>query len=263
MAALYAPGSPLGSAAEADKGIFIYRTEKGDTLSSIAQSFGISLDTVIQANPKVKSSSLQIGQEIVILPVSGVVHVVRAGDTLQAIASRYGVGMAKIKEFNSTIVNPSDLDEGARIIIPGGNPKDKPREAGVAATLASASAALTAYFIQPAEGFNWGILHGTNGVDIANSCKTPVVAAAEGLVIPDGGACEPTDEWNGGYGTCLTIQHPNGVKTKYAHLNDVSAELGDYVRQGEAIGRMGDTGKATGCHLHFEVRGAANPFARY
>lgn len=120
---------------------------------------------------------------------------------------------------------------------------------------------LTHYFIQPSAGTNWGILHAHNAVDIANVCGTPIVAAAGGVVTAaDGGG-----NWNGGYGNYVEIEHPNGVSTKYAHLQSVSAAIGDEVRQGAQIGTIGATGHvvgATGCHLHFEVHGAVNPFAK-
>lgn len=116
------------------------------------------------------------------------------------------------------------------------------------------------YFIQPTSGLNWGILHAHNAVDIANVCGTPVAAAADGIVVAaDQGG------WNGGYGSYITIEHPNSTRTKYAHLQKVDVATGDEVRQGQVIGEIGNTGYVhgvTGCHLHFEVYGAANPFAK-
>ncbi len=116
------------------------------------------------------------------------------------------------------------------------------------------------YFIQPAAGLNYGILHPHNAVDIANVCGTPVVAAADGIVVAaDQGG------WNGGYGSYVTLEHPNGTRTKYAHLEKVLVSTGDQVQQGGQIATIGDTGFVhgpSGCHLHFEVYGAANPFAR-
>jgi murein DD-endopeptidase MepM/ murein hydrolase activator NlpD len=113
----------------------------------------------------------------------------------------------------------------------------------------------------PTEGFNWGILHNQNAVDIANSCGTPVDAAAEGLVVDESG----NDVWSSGYGRYVIIEHPNNTKTRYAHLEKVAVSIGDYVTQGSQIGTMGNTGNVhgpTGCHLHFEIYGAANPFAK-
>jgi murein DD-endopeptidase MepM/ murein hydrolase activator NlpD len=88
-----------------------------------------------------------------------------------------------------------------------------------------------------------------------------VVAAAEGIVVDDG----DLGGWNGGYGNYLIIEHPNGSKTRYAHLEKIRTSIGTVVSQGEQIGTVGNTGKVhgtTGCHLHFEVVGMANPFAK-
>ncbi|MEK7451508.1 MAG: M23 family metallopeptidase [Patescibacteria group bacterium] len=116
------------------------------------------------------------------------------------------------------------------------------------------------YFIIPAAGWNWGGLHNNNAVDIANSCGTPVYAAAEGLVIETA-----SNGWNSGYGAYVKIEHPNGAKTVYAHLGKTAVSEGKYVNQGKLIGNIGNTGNThgpTGCHLHFEVRGAENPLAK-
>lgn len=121
------------------------------------------------------------------------------------------------------------------------------------------------YFIQPTSGKNWGVIHGHNAVDIANSCGTPVVAAAAGTVISDPGLGSGNGGNNGGYGNFVYIKHPNGTKTRYAHLSKISVAVGEKVEQGEQIGNIGRTGHVegrTGCHLHFEVIGAANPLAR-
>jgi murein DD-endopeptidase MepM/ murein hydrolase activator NlpD len=117
---------------------------------------------------------------------------------------------------------------------------------------------LAHYFIQPAAGLNWGILHAHNAVDIANVCGTPVVAAADGAVVDR----DDSGSWNGGYGNFIVIEHSNGTKTKYAHLETLTVGIGDEVSQGQNIGTIGNTGHVTGCHLHFEVYGAVNPFAK-
>lgn len=112
------------------------------------------------------------------------------------------------------------------------------------------------YFIKPARGIDWGIIHANNGVDIANDCGTTIVAAAAGAVSQVGSG------WNGGYGNSVAIKHKNGTETYYAHLTTISVVVGEAVAQGDAIGTMGITGKSTGCHLHFEVHGGTNPFGK-
>jgi murein DD-endopeptidase MepM/ murein hydrolase activator NlpD len=81
------------------------------------------------------------------------------------------------------------------------------------------------------------------------------MASASGKVI-----VAKSGGWNGGYGSYVVISHPNGTQTLYGHLSAVTVSVGDEVSQGQTIGRMGSTGKSTGVHLHFEIRGARNPF---
>ncbi len=120
------------------------------------------------------------------------------------------------------------------------------------------------YFALPAIGWNWGELHNYNAVDIANQCGASVHAAAEGLVVADENFGDGSSGWNDGYGIFVLLEHPNGTKTRYAHLDKAIVRVGDYVNRGGEIGVMGSTGNThgpTGCHLHFEVYGAKNPFA--
>ena len=118
-------------------------------------------------------------------------------------------------------------------------------------------------FIIPTTGLNWGKLHGDNNsaVDISDSCGKNIYAADEGLVM----SAAANNGWNGGYGNYLTIKHPNGVVTKYAHTKKNFVKKGSYVLQGDPIAIIGNTGLTkgiTGCHLHFEVEGAKNPFGK-
>jgi len=116
------------------------------------------------------------------------------------------------------------------------------------------------FFIIPTTGWNWGQLHYNNAVDIADSCGTPIYAATDGFVSES-----VSKGWNNGYGQYIIIEHSNGSETLYSHLSQNTATAGKYVFQGELIGYMGNTGNThgpTGCHLHFEVRGAKNPLAK-
>ncbi len=119
---------------------------------------------------------------------------------------------------------------------------------------------LGGYFSIPTSGWNWGHLHSYNAVDIANACGTPIYAAAEGTVA------ESNDgSWNDGYGSYIVINHPNNVSTKYSHNKKNFVSIGQYILRGDLIAYIGNTGNThgpTGCHLHFEVRGAKNPFAK-
>jgi len=248
-------GEPVGPAFDRS-GMTTYKVQPGDTLSAIASYFGISVPTILSANPGMTVNRLKVGQSLNILPTTGVVYDSATGDTLQSIADAFGIPSSKITQFNPS-VNFGMLDPGTPIIIPGGV---------LNAQLASAGALpnFDSQFIMPANGYDWGILHHYNAVDIANSCGTPVVAAADGLVVPDSEIPYTPGGWNGGYGNFVLIEHPfgNNVLTRYAHLEQVMVQIGDYVRQGQEIGLMGESGEASGCHVHFEVIGAHNPFAK-
>jgi Membrane proteins related to metalloendopeptidases len=98
-------------------------------------------------------------------------------------------------------------------------------------------------------------LHGNNGVELGCPIGTPVIASAGGKIVS-----AKSSGYNGGYGKVIIIAHENNTQTLYAHLSRVDVNVGDIVQQGDIIGLTGNTGKSTGPHLHFEIRGAKNPF---
>jgi len=251
-ASLKDPGVAIGPSLYRSN-VIVYTVGKGENLGKIASHFGISVQTIVNSNPQVKAKKLKAGEELNILPVSGAVYKVQGGDTLASIALSFGVNQERIKEFNKAAGNM--FAPGTTLVIPGGK-ENKAAD--------SSLPILKNYFSMPADGFNWGILHSYNAVDIANACGTPVKASAEGLVVPDDRYGDGTDGWNGGYGKFVMIEHPagDGVRTRYAHLDTIAVNIGTYVSQGQVIGTMGKTGDATGCHVHFEVYGAQNPFAK-
>jgi murein DD-endopeptidase MepM/ murein hydrolase activator NlpD len=93
-------------------------------------------------------------------------------------------------------------------------------------------------------------------VDLGAHAGTPIEAAAKGTVI-----LSRMGGWNGGYGNYVIIDNGGGIETLYAHMTVTKVTVGDSVSAGETIGTVGTSGEATGPHLHFEVRGAENPFA--
>lgn len=247
-AAVLNSSSPLSTLLPTRDGLLVYKIQSGDTLSKIAASFGISLNTILSANPNLRANLIRPGQEIVILPISGVLHQVQEGETPESVAALYGVDVSQILKYNR------DARSGA-LIIPGAKTKKT-----TVAVSTSQLPDLRGYFILPTTGWNWSRLHPINAVDIANACGTPIYAAAEGLVT-----AASSYGWNDGYGHYVDIEHPNGIITRYAHTNKNAVSVGDYVLQGDLIAYIGNTGNThgpTGCHLHFEVRGAKNPFAQ-
>lgn len=245
--------SPLTSIRQERSGVLIYKVQKGDTLSTIAADFGINSSSITLAN-NIKTSHLNSGQEIVILPVSGVKHEIKIGDTLETIAEYYSADPQKITEFNN--LKNGTLKPGETLIVPDGKMPQAQRALTQTKATTSTLPSYPNYYSIPTTGINWGILHTNNAVDIANRCGTTVIASAEGLVT------NVSFGWNSGFGNYVEIQHPNGTETLYAHLSQIDIKEGEYVSSGQPIGLMGNSGYSTGCHLHFEIHGAKNPFAK-
>jgi len=252
--------------------ISVYTVKEGDSISEIADHFGVSVNTILWANDLTVKSTIRPGMSLVILPVSGVKHVVKKGETLSSIAAAYHASQTEIATFNGLDANATVV-VGSTLIIPGGevsgSASSKPssstaKKAGSSSSKSSTkvgsdlgTAAASGYYQNPVPGayLTQGI-HGNNGVDLGAPSGTPIHAAAAGTVIVSKG----DGAWNGGYGSYVVISHANGTQTLYAHMSRDIASVGEKVSQGEVIGYVGETGEATGNHLHFEVRGAKNPF---
>ncbi len=237
--------------------ISLYVVREGDTLSQIAEMFDINSKTILWANDIGSPSKIRPGDSLIILPITGVRHVVKKGDTLASIAKKYDGDVDDILAYNQ-LASSEDVSIGDTIVVPGGmittpapTKKSSGKTSGKVAT-GNGSAGYT----HPVPGAvrTQGI-HGYNGVDYGATVGTPILAAASGEVI-----VAKTTGYNGGYGLYVVIKHANGTQTLYGHLSKVSVAVGDSVSGGETIGLLGNTGRSTGPHLHFEVRGARNPF---
>ncbi|MSQ10704.1 MAG: M23 family metallopeptidase [Dehalococcoidia bacterium] len=252
-----------------------YTIAEGDTLSGVAERFGLTTQTLIWANSSSRPDTLTLGSELRIPPVSGVLHKVNPGDTLLTLAGRYKVEVTDITGFSANkINNPDALVLGQEITVPRGvKPIDSPPTRLAAAQPAPAAqspaAAPAAPRQLPAQPVSGGMLQwptygpiftffggGHRGLDISPPYGTPVYAAEAGVVV------EASAGYNAGYGTTVIINHGNGLTTMYAHLSALAVSIGQQVGRGEHIGNVGTTGRATGPHLHFEVHqsgGALNP----
>ena len=234
-----------------------YVIQNGDTMSGIASMFGVSVNTILWANGITKASGIQPGQTLIILPVSGISHKVKSGDTILGIVKQYKADLDEVLEYNDITLS-SPLTVGQSIILPDVEiTTSLPTRLVVGNSLSSAtSQSTTKYYIRPLKiGVRSQGIHGYNAVDLAAPVGTSVYASAEGSVI-----VSRSGGYNGGYGNFIIITHPNGTQTLYGHLSKNLAKAGDYVEQGDKIGLVGSTGKSTGPHLHFEIRGAKNPF---
>ncbi|HZT35936.1 MAG TPA: LysM peptidoglycan-binding domain-containing M23 family metallopeptidase, partial [Nitrososphaera sp.] len=225
-----------------------------------------------------EKAPIVVGQTLVILPVSGVSYTIQKGDSLQSIAKKLKGDPDDIAYFNG--IDPSaPLNVGDQIVVSDGEETPPPAPATPSAPSTVGARGLfgtdtgvvknapkvrlgialpdDSYFAWPvAGGVRTQGLHGHNGVDIGAPTGTSILAAAAGKVI----FARDDDGWNGGYGNYVVISHPNGTQTLYAHMSKVLVSTGDTVSKKETIVLVGETGKATGPHLHFEVRGGRNPF---
>ncbi len=232
--------------------IEFYTVEAGDTISSIAERFGLNINTLLWENKLTARSLIRPGQKLTILPTDGVTYRIGRGDTINSIAKKYNVLPENIINYNN--ISSSSLTIGRTIIIPGGKPPAPPAPVRVTKPIPSLPAISVptsgnTRLLWPTDTrritqyYTWR--HG--GVDIAGPTGTPIYAADEGIVEIAG--------WNnGGYGYYIVIDHGGGIKTLYAHASKLHVSAGDRVDKSQHIANIGSTGRSTGPHLHFEVR---------
>lgn len=233
-----------------------YTVAKGDTLSTVAQKFGISANTIKWAND-LTSDTLSVGDVLDIPPVTGVVHKVARGDTIYTIAKKYDTEPQKIADFTfNDFANPEtfSLIEGQILYVPDGiKPSQQPyirRQVYIASGPSSTSFS--------ASGFTWPV-HGIvtqfaswyhMALDVAAPVGTPIVAAKSGVITS-----VSVGSYDGGYGNNVIVDHGGGYTTHYAHMSNVNVNAGQNVVGGSTvIGWIGLTGRTTGPHLHFELR---------
>lgn len=238
----------------------VYVVQPGETISSIAGKFGVSVYTILWENNLTERSYIRPGDKLVILPANGIKHKVARGEALDKIAAKYKIDKQIIVDYND-LIDESGLKIGQTLFIPGGKklptvvvPKAPSGSRAVQSYVGAVpgSAALSDTKLQwptsvrkITQYFGWR----HTGVDIADRNSPPVYAAEAGTVVR-----AQASGWNGGYGNNIIIDHGNGLQTLYGHMKTLFVSAGDKVSRGQTIGIMGNTGRSTGPHLHFEVR---------
>jgi murein DD-endopeptidase MepM/ murein hydrolase activator NlpD len=255
-----------------------YIVQDGDTLWDISKKFGIDVPTLLATNDFGTRGIIHLGDQVKILPVSGILHTVKKGETVGAIAKKYAIDTTDIFKANmitaASIVNP-----GEELIIPGGTVQDvpvvkpvtKPKQVATAApaptttaapvqkifaaTEKPAPSAATGEWVWPTSGHSVtqpfkGKAH--TGIDVDGVIGSPEYAAHDGVVEFAG--------WSVGYGLSIVINHGNGLWTRYGHTSQIYVKIGDTVTKGQTIALMGTSGKSTGSHLHFEVLSGPGKF---
>ena len=238
--------------------IVYYTVKSGETISSIANAFGLNVNTILWANNLSERSLIRPGDKLTILPQNGVIYTVVKGDTVGKIARKYGIGENLLISENNL---GNSIAIGQKIIIPGGrlitstsvaaNTTKTNNYTGISVikdlVKAPAAKASDNSMLWPTVGhritqyYSWS----HTGLDIANKVGTPLYASAAGKVEFAG--------WSNGYGYNVLINHGGGKKTRYAHASKLFVKAGQSVDRGENIAAMGSTGWSTGPHIHFEV----------
>ncbi len=211
---------------------------QGDTLSEIAKEYGVSMDTICGSNRLHSYDIIQVGVKLKIPNKDGILHKIEKGQNVVDIAKRYKVSVSKIFSENE-LKNYDFLSVGDYLFVPDAKPLN-----------------IIPGFLWPAmtrhitSTFGWrrhpinGKRHFHQGVDIRSN-YSPIRATKYGKITYTG--------WMGRYGKTIIIAHPGGWKSLYGHLSRIFVKKGQYVKQGQFIGRSGNTGYSTGPHLHFEL----------
>ncbi len=253
-----------------------YTVQAGDTIIDIAQNYGLDPKTVFAANYNLLEDdphNLQVGQQLTILPVDGVLRVWFPGEKISTVATYYQVKPEDFLNYppNHLDPNTTQIAAGTPVIIPGGvyqyhTPgqiplgitRSNPASAQVGGSGAchpiTGGAVGTGSFVYPTDrhflsGFDYSTKTNHLGIDLAANLGDNIYAADGGVVVYAGANSY-------GYGNMVMIDHGTGFQSLYAHLSAIFVNCGDNVTQHQVIGAAGATGHASGPHLHFEVRTA-------
>lgn len=238
-----------------------YVVERGDTPNGIADKFGIQPETLLGGNPQLsqESSLLQVGVELIILPLDGVLHDVQPGESLEDISALYAVPTEDIIAYApNNLAFPFRLYPETQIMVPGAvrevfvwTPPDLSSVGGTSFEGRNVRPIIvgTGTFVFPVGSRNYTQLYwyGHRAIDVGLPEGNGVYASDTGTVTYAG--------WNTyGYGNLIVVNHGNGYETFYAHLSAINVVPGQIVYQGNVIGLTGNTGRSSGPHIHFEIR---------
>lgn len=227
----------------------------GENIWDIALEYGTDMESIAAINDMGISDVLQPGQTLrVLVGQEGLIHTVAEGDTVEALADRFDIRVDAIVAANG--LRGDALTVGQEIVLPGARMPQRRTVTVASVSRSGGSSSESAApsldgFIWPHHGlvtsyFGWrdGGFH--SGIDIDGWTGDAVMAAKAGTVTHAGWG------WSG-FGIYIVVDHGDGTKTIYAHLDDVYVAVGAEVAQGEVIGALGNTGWSTGSHLHFEI----------
>lgn len=255
-----AVGGPAGANVKIPPGFRYYALREGEALSTVATRFGLSVTALVGANPDISSlDRLPAGFELLIPPTAGLVTTLPSSGSLLDLLDEHGVKPSEFARANG-IRSPFDLEPGMLVFLPGVTPKEALARLQQVREeenryIWPVHGRLTSYFGPRNLGMGTSNFH--RGIDIAAPTGTPVGAARSGTVTFAGWSTQ-------GYGNLVRIRHTDGSEAWYGHFSSIAVSVGQYVTQGNLIGRVGSTGLSTGPHLHFEIHersGAVDPLA--
>jgi len=226
-----------------------YTVIRGDSVSVLAQRFGLSVGAIIASNNIRNARLLQEGQILKIPSIDGIPYQVQRGDNLSKIAASFKLPLDIILDVND--IKSDNIQPGETLFIPGGrmNDVDLKMSLGELFMYPLQSRYITSYYGIRRDPKN-GRIQFHDGVDFRANIGTTVMASLDGVVSVVG------ENWL--YGKYIIIRHSNGYKTLYGHLNSYSVREGDRVARGRKIGESGNTGYSTGPHLHFGMYDKTN-----
>lgn len=230
----------------------IYYPVLGETYLSVAQKNNLLETTLRSLNQANDNSQPQEGSRIIIPSKDGIFHWVCPGQGLADIARAYELSLKVVLQANQK-KSDSDLHPGEVLYLPGGTYLTRQDFRW----LALVSLDTQKGFLKPttgrfADGFGYRIHPITHkmafheGLDLAPGFGARVVASQDGRVL--------FASLRNGYGRLIILDHGAGLTSWYAHLDEILVKPNQWVKQGDLIGKVGNTGRVTGPHLHFEVR---------
>lgn len=240
-------------------GVAAHKVKQGETIWGISRRYGMKPARIVEHNPELKNRPLYIGEEILIVreakkgPVATKAkaklryYKVKKGDTLSHIAKRQRVSLASLRKWNR-LNKKSVIKIGQRLkIYKGGGRKGPPPGYKYAKFFDwPLRGVITSGYGRRSNPFVGARRQYHRGIDIGARMGTPIRAARDGVVI--------MSRRMGGYGNCIFVRHSDGYVSVYAHNMVNKVKVGQVVKRGNVIGKVGRTGSATGPHLHFEVR---------
>lgn len=228
-----------------DQGLFYvaYRVVKGDTISEIADRYGVTTDSVVTFNGITNARTLSIGKYLKIPTLNGILYTAKAGDTALALAASYGISAERIMELNG--IGDDPLTGGRALFLPDARLSSWAlREISGDLFSWPLRGWLTSWYGWRNDPFS-GDRSFHTGIDIGANRGAAVRAAMEGVVAATG--------YSAVSGNYVSLRHHSGYSTLYAHLDRIDVKVGRSVTQSTVIGAVGSTGYSTGPHLHFTV----------